>query len=654
MLTPDYLLHISEGAEDIAQVLHTDIVNRIVERITARANRHDDYMFTSLDRWQLQALTDSGIMMEDIIADIAKATNKQSDEIRQAMEDAGIKTVRYDDKIFRAAGLEPNNLSPGVMRIMERNYRATMGEWNNFTRTIADSSQQTFIQAMDRAYILTSSGAVGYTQAFMEAINMAVRDGVTVYYPSGHRDTLETAALRCVRTGISQMSAQVTEKRMDEMGVDLVLVSSHMGARPSHAVWQGKVFSLSGRDRKYPELRSSTGYGTVTGLCGANCRHNFSPYYEGMENPFDHYDSEENKKLYDETQQQRALERRIRRTKREMEGYKTAQDGAEGELAEQAKAQYERKAALLKKQTAEYNEFCKDHDLRPLRDRLQIAKAGRETFVTVPDVKIEPAVPKLETYAKKIASTLDETDRGLFEKQIGRTEPAMRKLYHQHADKVSSVECKAGSGVFYPGTKKVEYGLNESRKATDRGRFATLTHEMGHAFDTILGEVEGLTFEEYEAVLNSRWRYRPSQSDQFLAAMRKDKQALKELLKDADTLADFKKDTNSVGVQDTLDGFFGTQSKGILGWGHGERYYNRQFNGRVKGYREYEVLEYYKERGITKTKTGMKAEVRIFDTASEAWANIASAVTEGGSQLEYVEKHMPHALAEFRRIIGGV
>ena len=70
-------------------------------------------------------------------------------------------------------------------------------------------------------------------------------------------------------------------RRMDEWGCDLVFTSAHYGARPTHAVWQGKVFSRSGRSSKYPPLVESTGYGTAAGLCGVNCRHTMTPYVEG-------------------------------------------------------------------------------------------------------------------------------------------------------------------------------------------------------------------------------------------------------------------------------------------------------------------------------------------------------------------------------------
>ena len=380
MLDPNYLLHVSEGAEEIAEKLHGDIVNRIINRIMLRIGRGEDYLLTAQDKWQLENLQQAGYLLEDIQNEIAKTTKLQQSEIAEAMEEAGVKALDYDDKIYQSVGLSPTPLtqSPELIRLMQRNYEATMGEWTNFTRTMADEAQRLFINQLDMAYTLVSTGALSYTQAVKEVLNNIVTDGVVVTYPSGHSDTIETATLRAVRTGISQATGQIQTARMDEMNVDLVITSSHLGARPSHQVWQGQVFSRSG-DSKYPLFEQSTGYGTVSGLCGANCRHSFSPYFEGMDNPFEQYDSEENQKQYEKEQYQRTLERRIRKTKRETMGLKESVDNCKDEQAKFAlDMDYQRKSALLAKQNKAYHDYCERNNLKPLSERIQIAKWDRQ------------------------------------------------------------------------------------------------------------------------------------------------------------------------------------------------------------------------------------------------------------------------------------
>ena len=378
MLDPNFLLHISEGAENISEELHSDIVRRIVNRVMLRIGRGEDYLLTATDKWNIQNLQQSGYLLEDIQKDIAKATKLQQTEIAEAMEDAGVKALDYDDKIYRDAGLSPTPLtqSPELIRLMQRNYSATLGEWTNFTRTTAEQAQRLFLSELDKAYNLVSTGALSYTQAVKEVLNNIVSDGVTIKYPTGHEDTIETATLRAVRTGISQATSQIQMARAEEMGVDKFIISSHLGARPSHQVWQGKVFTkdeLKSTDDGMPAL------GTATGLSGINCRHSFSPFFEGMDNPFEQYDSEENRKQYEKEQYQRTLERRIRKTKREVMGLKEGVDSAPSEQAKfVADMEYQKKAALLAKQNAEYKDYCERNNLRPLSDRIQIAKWDRQ------------------------------------------------------------------------------------------------------------------------------------------------------------------------------------------------------------------------------------------------------------------------------------
>ena len=386
MLDPDYLLRISEGAEEIASELHSEIISEIIKRIAIRIGRNDNYILTALDKWQLQSLQDAGYLREDLEKLIAKKTGLQFKEVKEAFEDAGVETLKYDDEIYKAAGLSPAPLmqSPYLIRLLQRGYEATQGEWINFTRTTADAAQQLFIGECDRAYNLVAAGAVSYTQAVKEAVERIASDGVRVTYPSGHSDTIETATLRAVRTGISQACANVTDARMDEMDWDIILVSAHLGARvteaedyTNHYWWQGKFYSKSGNDTRFPPF-SVCGMGDVQGIHGANCRHSHGPG-DGVHNPFEKFDAEENKKLYELQQRQRALERRIRKTRREVMAEKAFVDVVtDPDTRAVMELEYQKKAALLQKQNAQYEQFCATNKLRPLQDRLRVAKWNRE------------------------------------------------------------------------------------------------------------------------------------------------------------------------------------------------------------------------------------------------------------------------------------
>ena len=198
------------------------------------------------------------------------------------------------------------------------------------------------------------------------------------------------------------------------------MVSAHLGARPEHHKWQGKFYSRSGRDKRFPDFVASTGYGTVTGLCGANCRHSFGPG-DGVNNPYDTYDSEENQKAYDLQQRQRLLERRIRKTKRQVMGLKAAADEATTpELKAGFTLDYEKKSALLSKQNAAYKQFCKENNLKELSDRLAIAKWDRQQAAAA-----RGAAKRYEN-GRKTIEIPDDSD--IIKIEIDELTPCLRRL----------------------------------------------------------------------------------------------------------------------------------------------------------------------------------------------------------------------------------
>lgn len=165
------------------------------------------------------------------------------------------------------------------------------------------------------------------TRAVMErGITRLANSGLdTIDYISGTKTTIDAALRRHIVSQANQARNRLLMQRMDEWEWDLVFVDAHFGARPSHAEWQGKVYSRSGRSTEYPSLVDATGYGTVTGLCGANCYHYMTPYVPGYSQLPDMDYSEQERitgmtsdEYYAATQKQRRYERLIRSQKREI------------------------------------------------------------------------------------------------------------------------------------------------------------------------------------------------------------------------------------------------------------------------------------------------------------------------------------------------
>lgn len=195
--------------------------------------------------------------------------------------------------------------------------------------SMAADARSSWLSIASRYVAGHQAGGMGSEEAVRKAVrDLADRGVAVVDYASGARTRADAAVRRHLRSQISQTAAARTVQVMDGTDWDLVEVSSHIGARPSHAEWQGRVYSRRGRHPRYPDFLAGTGYDGVRGphaalgdrLCGVNCRHSFGPYLEGQPRAYSPTPDEdaglERGEVYRATQHQRAIERRIRAAKR--------------------------------------------------------------------------------------------------------------------------------------------------------------------------------------------------------------------------------------------------------------------------------------------------------------------------------------------------
>lgn len=190
---------------------------------------------------------------------------------------------------------------------------------------LAASAEREWYAATAEA-VLRVEGGDSPRRAIGDAVSRLSRLGMTTTdYKSGVSTPVDAALRRHLVTQANQARNDVLWRRMDEWGCDLVYTTAHYGARPTHAVWQGRVFSRSGRSAKYPALVEATGYGTAAGLCGVNCRHRMVPYVDGASKlPDTDYSEQErltgmtSDEYYAATQAQRRMEARVREAKREV------------------------------------------------------------------------------------------------------------------------------------------------------------------------------------------------------------------------------------------------------------------------------------------------------------------------------------------------
>ena len=324
MLTPEYLDSLPEPVLKLFRQVEEDILEDMARRISKMG------AVTATADWQRWRLEQIQLTRSDITTQLSKLTGLTQQELQKLFEEAATQAIQADDEIYRAAGLSPGspNDSPELLQLLNGGMQQTSGTFQNLTRTTANTATQQFERALDRAWLQISSGAFSYQAAIRTAIKSLASTGMqAIQYPTGHIDTLEVAVRRAVLTGVGKTTGEICLAHAEEMGCDLMEITAHPGARPSHMVWQGKIVSLSGR--KGYLSKSDIGYGTGAGFKGWNCRHDWFPYFEGLSDsayPREKLREYENQTVtyngktlfyYEATQQQRYIERQIRRWKRE-------------------------------------------------------------------------------------------------------------------------------------------------------------------------------------------------------------------------------------------------------------------------------------------------------------------------------------------------
>lgn len=407
MLSPDYFTN----KEDRLLELYRQLENFILKDITRRLLSARE-MTATADRliWKLKQMGESQAAIEQKLRKLTGLTQK---ELRSLLQGAVLTSWEDDRATLGQLGIELSNplQNAAVIRVMDAEYKKSLAELNNLTRTTMKQSQIDLINMLDEADLRVAAGVQSYSAAACDILDRYAGKGIEVSYPTGAKRTLESAIRMVVVTSMNQTAAQITNQYIVEGGVEYVLVSAHPNARTgqkgqpafsSHMDWQGLPYKIIGSEPGFPNLEEKTGYridpktgqGTVThitALHGVNCRHGHRPWAKELKNPWrdregnlldgngNRLDDETVKKNYQLSQKQRAMERSLRAWKRKLIIKEQEIAGvAEADVKEILQRDYDRMAYQLTQKNKAYNDFCAANDLQPQYDRIKVADFGRE------------------------------------------------------------------------------------------------------------------------------------------------------------------------------------------------------------------------------------------------------------------------------------
>lgn len=450
----------------------TALEDRIMQDIVRRINMTGK--ITSTADWQINRLKILGYSSEDIEASLKETLNATYPEMFELYDKAiNWEYVRNKD-VYEQINAEyiPYEENEQLQQITEGIKRQTRDELDNITQSLGfyldygDGKRiltplaQVYQGFLDAACMDIVSGAFDYNSVLRRVVTQLTNSGLRqIDYASGRANRIDVAARRAIMTGVSQITGKITDYNAEKLGADHFEVAWHSGARPTHAVWQGKVWTRE-------QLVNVCGLGSATGLLGINCYHEYYPFFPGISerNWTDEWLEEQNRKentpktfngkeytLYEAKQRQRQMETCMRAQREKVELLKTG--GADPDDVMLARAKYQG-------QLNEYSRFCKKMSLTEERERIYYDMRG---FIAS-NTKIQNA-----RYTTDMIRNADRDSKQYYRYKniigadIGSLEK-FRQMKYNEPEKYSALKKKVDT---YSDIDKKEWSLEFKQKSKD-------------------------------------------------------------------------------------------------------------------------------------------------------------------------------------------
>ena len=368
---------------------YQDLELRIMKDIVRRIKKTGK--ITSTADWQINRLLILGYSSEDIEKEIKKTLDASYPEMFELYDKViDWEYVRNKD-IYEQINVEhiPFDQNEQLKQITDAIIDQSFADLENITNSLGfyldygDGKKvitplaQVYTNYLDSACFDIVTGAFDYNSVLRRVVAQLTNSGLRqIDYSSGRANRVDVAARRAVMTAVSQITGRISEYNAKKLGTEYFEVEWHAGARPTHSVWQGRVW-------KEEQLYSVCGLGTVTGLLGANCYHTYYPFFPGISerNWSDDWLDAKNEEeaepkmfagkrytLYEAKQRQRQMETAMRAQREKVQLLQHG--GADPQEVMLMKAKYQG-------QLNEYAKFSKKMKLEQARERIYLDMRGR-------------------------------------------------------------------------------------------------------------------------------------------------------------------------------------------------------------------------------------------------------------------------------------
>lgn len=361
---------------------------RILQDIARRIKKTGE--ITSTADWQINRLRILGYSSEDIEREIKKTLDASYPEMFELYDKViDWEYVRNKD-IYEQINAEfiPLEKNEQLKQITDAIIQQSLEDLENVTKSLGfyldyngkkvlTPLSQVYSNYLDNACYDIVTGAFDYGSVLRIVVTQLTNSGLRkIEYGSGYASRVEVAARRAVMTGVANLTGEIADYNAKKLGTEYFEVEWHAGARPTHAVWQGQVWTKE-------QLYSVCGLGTVTGLLGANCYHTYYPFFPGISerNWSDDWLEEQNRKeskpkefrgkeyaLYEAKQRQRQMETAMRAQREKVQMLQNG--GADRQEVMLQKAKYQG-------QLNEYAAFSRKMGLKEERERIYLDMRGK-------------------------------------------------------------------------------------------------------------------------------------------------------------------------------------------------------------------------------------------------------------------------------------
>lgn len=464
------------------QGYYRNLEDKTLKDIVKRINKSCTIAETTSEV-RIQALLNLGYDLKDIKKELSKDLNITAHKLGSLVNQAGLKSYAEDAKFYAIGGKKLKE-NPAVLKMIDVMSKSSVEDLNNLTGTIGLAGkplEKWYKETLNQAVIDITSGTYARSEVMRRVVKDIGDKGLEyIEYSSGRNFSVEAAVKMNLTSSVNRLSAEISLKNAEEMNQDLMELTAHAGARPTHQEWQGQIVSLSGNP-DYLSL-NDIGYGSAEGFMGVNCRHNWYPYFPGKSKRF--WDDETLEtfkykgKTYDEHsayQRLRNLERTVRKHERKAKLFNAIGD-KEAETTEKVKEQIVKQEQKKFKKVIKNNETCYNIVTPESEEKLlkNSKKNWKKLINSEQNAMVEYSGPHYGITNRYLRNALYSDDDIEWDKTAQRV---------KEIDRALSRNKLGDNSVLYRGVKREEFEWWLKNDTLDAYKSSSISKSVANQFD---------------------------------------------------------------------------------------------------------------------------------------------------------------------------